>query len=293
MKISPTRCVFAALYVSLGTIFQSCSDPADQSTDQQSGAISVALTADIPVMDLPPLGDDAALFEIGRDVFHHDEIRCSHCHLAERSFFSVTRQALGPDTGTIHGLVFTDGRVDVQNVVTPTSLNARFHPDPRQLHDGRANPAAAPVPGTDLTGGKLAVALANDLARDMEARALLSESERGFFVQAIVALQGHNTIGRQRLQVLHADFADRFQQAGYSLDAVNGAPGSDIYLEEAYALALARYQARIVSDQSPVQRALRGELQAVNYPVGLQLFRERCTTCHATAGGSGGFVDIG
>lgn len=240
-------------------------------------------------LEMKPLSDNVSqeLVDIGRELYHHEAISCSHCHIADKSFFSKTKQALGPVTGTIDGIVFPHaGRIDVQNVMTPTSFNAALYKDNKQLHDGRAQ--------AGMEHPNLAVGLANSLTQDMIDKKLLQKHQEGYFVQAIIALQGHNESNIELLKTLNKEFGERLNKEGVDPRKVSHEDlEGDFHLEESFALAMACYQGEMLTMEAPIQKFIRGEQDSIKHPKGLELYMKNCTSCHNLSSGAGDFVDVG
>ena len=199
---------------------------------------------------------------------------CASCHHADADFQSGLKQGIG-DGGLGFGLqgegrsknpMYADVDLDVQPIRTPTTLNVAFQEV--MLWNGQFG-ATGPNEGTEAQWTIGTPKETNNLGF------------KGVEIQAIAGLDVH------RLQIEEDDIINSSYKVLFD-DAFSEIQENERYTKLNAALAIAAYERTLLPNQSPVQRWLRGNNNAMEQDEieGAKLFfsKAQCYTCHSGPG---------
>ncbi|MBV7269750.1 cytochrome-c peroxidase [Winogradskyella luteola] len=202
---------------------------------------------------------------------------CASCHHADAGFQSGLKQGIGDGglgfgthgEGRIKNPMYTDADLDVQPIRTPTTLNVAFQKV--MLWNGQFG-ALGPNEGTGSQWTAGTPKETNNLGFE------------GVEIQAIAGLDVH------RLQINADDIINSSYKNLFDT-AFSEMAESERYTKLNAALAIAAYERTLLPNQSPFQKWLRGDADAMEQEevAGAKLFfdKAQCYTCHSGPGLNG------
>ncbi len=202
---------------------------------------------------------------------------CASCHHVDAGFQSGLKQGIGDGglgfgthgEGRIKNPMYEDADLDVQPIRTPTTLNVAFQKV--MLWNGQFG-ALGPNEGTESQWTAGTPKENNNLGFE------------GVEIQAIAGLDVH------RLQINADDIINSSYKNLFDT-AFSEIAESERYTKLNAALAIAAYERTLLPNQSPFQKWLRGEADAMEQDevAGAKLFfgKAQCYTCHSGPGLNG------
>ena len=225
-----------------------------------------------------------AKVELGKLLYHETMIgsnarmdegmytfSCATCHHVDAGFQSGIKQGIGDGGigfGTkgearIKNAMYNEADLDVQPIRTPTTLNVAYQEV--MLWNGQFG-AIGPNEGTESQWTAGTPKENNNLGFE------------GVEIQAIAGMDVHRLVITPE-EIINSSYKVLFDDAFPDIDE------SERYTKLYAALAIAAYERTLLPNQSPFQRWLKGDYDAMdeNEIEGAQLFfnKAQCFTCHA------------
>jgi len=228
-----------------------------------------------------------AKVELGKLLYHETMIAsdanntegmytysCASCHHADAGFQSGLKQGIGDGglgfgtkgEGRIKNTMYAESDLDVQPIRTPTTLNVAFQQV--MLWNGQFG-AVGPNEGTQ-SQWTVGTPIANN-----------NLGFEGVEIQAIAGMDVHRLVIESN-EVINSSYKNFFD------DAFSEINESERYTKLNAALAIAAYERTLLPNQSPFQKWLRGDANAMDADEieGGRLFFEKgqCFSCHSGPG---------
>jgi len=228
-----------------------------------------------------------AKVELGKLLYHETMIAsdanntegmytysCASCHHADAGFQSGLKQGIGDGglgfgtkgEGRIKNTMYAESDLDVQPIRTPTTLNVAFQQV--MLWNGQFG-AVGPNEGTQSQWTDGTPIANNNLGFE------------GVEIQAIAGMDVHRLVIESN-EVINSSYKNFFD------DAFSEINESERYTKLNAALAIAAYERTLLPNQSPFQKWLRGDANAMDADEieGGRLFFEKgqCFSCHSGPG---------
>lgn len=239
----------------------------------------------------------AAKVELGKMLYHETIIAtnptvndamysysCASCHHVDAGFQSGLKQGIGEGglgfgthgEGRTKDPNYLEDDIDVQPIRTPTTLNVAYQQV--MLWNGQFG-AVGPNIGTEAQWTEYTPKEVNTLGFE------------GVETQAIAGLEVHG-LAIDENEIINSSYKVLFDNAFPNVDV------SERYTKVTAGLAIAAYERTLLPNQSPFQKWLRGEDNAMSRDeaAGARLFfgKAQCYTCHSGPGLNGmGFHAIG
>lgn len=228
-----------------------------------------------------------AKVELGKMLYHETMIAknanmedgmqtysCASCHHVDAGFQSGIKQGIGDGglgfgehgEGRIKNPMYVESDLDVQPIRTPTTLNVAFQEV--MLWNGQFG-ATGPNQGTESQW---------TVGTPKETNTLGFE---GVEIQAIAGLDVHR-LEINADDIINSSYKELFDNAFSDIDV------SQRYTKLNAALAIAAYERTLLPNQSPFQRWLKGDFNAMESDEieGAKLFfdKAQCFSCHSGPG---------
>ncbi|MEO1032772.1 MAG: cytochrome c peroxidase [Bacteroidota bacterium] len=196
---------------------------------------------------------------------------CASCHHVDAGFQSGIKQGIGDGglgfgskgEGRIKNTLYAESDLDVQPIRTPTTLNVAYQEV--MLWNGQFG-AVGPNEGTEAQWTVGTPKENNNFGFE------------GVEIQAIAGMDVHRLVIISE-EIINSSYKDLFDAAFPDIDA------SERYTKLYAALAIAAYERTLLPNQSPFQRWLKGDDDAMTDDeiAGAQLFfdKAQCFSCHA------------
>ncbi|WP_299364905.1 cytochrome c peroxidase [Winogradskyella sp.] len=225
-----------------------------------------------------------AKVELGKLLYHETMIgsdpkmnegmytySCASCHHVDAGFQSGIKQGIGDGglgfgshgEGRIKNALYAEADLDVQPIRTPTTLNVAFQEV--MLWNGQFG-AVGPNEGTESQWTVGTPKETNNFGFE------------GVEIQAIAGMDVHRLVIIPE-EIINSSYKDLFDVAFPDIDE------SERYTKLYASLAIAAYERTLLPNQSPFQRWLRGDDDAMNDAEieGAKLFfdKAQCFSCHS------------
>ena len=196
---------------------------------------------------------------------------CASCHHVDAGFQSGLKQGIGDGglgfgsngEGRIKNELYLESDIDVQPIRTPTTLNVAFQQV--MLWNGQFG-AVGPNVGTESQWTE-GTPIANNNA-----------GFEGVEIQALAGMDVHRLVIIPE-EIINSSYKTLFDNAFPEVDE------SERYTKLYAALAIAAYERTLLPNQSPFQRWLKGDYNAMSADEieGAKLFfdKAQCFTCHS------------
>ncbi|BAO75131.1 cytochrome c551 peroxidase [Winogradskyella sp. PG-2] len=232
----------------------------------------------------------AAKVELGKLLYHETMIAkganiengmytysCASCHHVDAGFQSGLKQGIGDGglgfgtfgEGRVKNPMYIEDSIDVQPIRTPTTLNVAFQKV--MLWNGQFG-ATGPNEGTESQWAYGTPIATNNLGFE------------GVETQAIAGMDVHR-LEIDADDIINSSYKDLFDNAFSNINE------SERYTKLYAALAIAAYERTLLPNQSPFQRWLRGDDNAMGNDeiAGARIFFDKgqCYTCHSGPGLNG------